>query len=62
MSDGLNLRTEPSVDGGDDTVICEIPYGEIIEVKDFNQDYSWAEVLYNGEYGWVSAKQIEYIG
>ncbi len=62
MSDGLNLRTEPSTDGGDDTVILEIPYGATVEVIEYNQDYSWAEVEYEGEIGWVSAKQIEYIG
>lgn len=62
MSDGLNLRTEPSTSGGDSTVILEIPYGATVEVFDFNQDLSWAEVQYNGKSGWVSAKQIEYIG
>ena len=64
MSDGLNLRTEPSVSGGDDTVILEIPYGATVEVLEFNSDFSWAYVEYEdeGAEGWVSAKNIEYIG
>ena len=62
MKDGLNLRTEPSVSGGDDTVILEIPYGAIVDVVDFNNDCSWAKVQYGGETGWVSAKNIKYIG
>jgi uncharacterized protein YgiM (DUF1202 family) len=62
MKDGLNLRTEPSVSGGDDTVILEIPYGATVDVIDFNNDCSWAKVQYGGETGWVSAKNIKYIG
>lgn len=62
MKDGLNLRTEPSVSGGDATVILEIPYGAVVDVIDFNNDCSWAKVLYGGETGWVSAKNIEYVG
>ena len=62
MKDGLNLRTEPSVSGGDATVILEIPYGAVVDVIDFNDDCSWAKVLYGGETGWVSAKNIKYIG
>lgn len=60
MTDGLNLRTEPSVDGGDTTVIIEIPYNETVRFINYNSDKSWAKVEYDGMVGWVSAKNIKY--
>lgn len=56
MSDGLNLRTEPSLNS---EVILEIPYDEVVQFIRYNGRATWAYVVYGQFYGWVSTPYIE---
>lgn len=48
-SGGLNLRDKPSSSG---KVLTLIPEGEIVNTFEYRS--GWANVYYNGEYGWCS--------
>ena len=61
----VNLRTEPSSDGGDATVICTIPAGtECIRLAGLSKDGNWIRLRYDGQTkksGWASLSYLEKI-
>ncbi len=55
MSDGLNLRTEPSLNS---EIILEIPYDDVVQFIRYNGRATWAYVAYGQYYGWVSTPYL----
>lgn len=45
----VNLRTEPSTSEGDETVSCQLNYGEKAHRTGFSPDSGWSRVEYNGQ-------------
>lgn len=44
----VNLRLEPSTDGGNDTVHCQLNYGEKVHRTGYSADSGWSRVEYDG--------------
>lgn len=44
----VNLRLEPSTDGGNDTVHCQLNYGEKAHRTGYSADSGWSRVEYDG--------------
>ena len=45
----VNLRLEPSTDGGNDTVSCQLNYGEKAHRTGYSTDSGWSRVEYDGK-------------
>ena len=45
----VNLRTEPSTDEGNDTVSCQLNYGEKAHRTGYSADSGWSRVEYDGK-------------
>ena len=45
----VNLRTEPSTSEGNDTVSCQMQYGEKAHRTGYSPDSGWSRVEYNGQ-------------
>ena len=45
----MNLRLEPSTDGGDGTVHCQLNYGEKAHRTGYSVDSGWSRVEYDGK-------------
>lgn len=45
----VNLRTEPSTDGGNDTVSCQLNYGKKAHRTGYSTDSGWSRVEYDGQ-------------
>ena len=45
----VNLRLEPSTDGGNDTVNCQLNYGEKAHRTGYSTDSGWSRVEYDGK-------------
>ena len=45
----VNLRTEPSTVQDNDTVSCQLNYGEKAHRTGYSEDFGWARVEYNGQ-------------
>lgn len=53
----LNLRSAPSKEDG--LIYTTIPAQELVEVEEYNKDYTWARVSWGHRTGWVYAKYIK---
>lgn len=53
----VNCRSNPSVSKG--LIYFKIPSQEIVEVVEYNKNYTWARVEYNNCTGWVSMKYLK---
>ena len=45
----VNLRTEPSTAEGDNTVSCQLNYGEKVHRTGYSADAGWSRVEHNGQ-------------
>jgi uncharacterized protein YgiM (DUF1202 family) len=55
----LNVRSEPSTSGGDETIVIKIDPGEVYKFIDAN-DLGWYKIEYKrGEQGWISGRYAE---
>lgn len=55
----VNLRTEPSTDGGSTTVYCTVSVGDKIKRTGYNLDYGWSRVEYDGQVLYVVTSYVE---
>jgi hypothetical protein len=55
----LNVRSEPSTSGGDETIVIKIDPGEVYKFIEAN-DLGWYKIEYKrGEQGWISGRYAE---
>ena len=57
-SSGLNMRSGPSTS---DPVIVSIPKGTVVAIIGLTDDGSWANAIYNGQTGWLSAQYLNFV-
>ncbi|MBQ4537114.1 MAG: hypothetical protein II994_05795 [Lachnospiraceae bacterium] len=55
----VNLRTEPSTEGGSTTVYCTVSVGDKIKRTGYNLDYGWSRVEYEGQVLYVVTSYVE---
>ncbi|MDO5701923.1 MAG: SH3 domain-containing protein, partial [Lachnospiraceae bacterium] len=55
--DEVNVREEPTTDGGDDNVMFTLLEGD--EVTVIEKQEGWVKISVNGKTGWMSSSYVE---
>ncbi len=55
----VNLRTEPSTAGGENTVYCQAEAGDVLHRTGISPDFGWSRLEYDGQILYVVSSNVE---